>query len=213
MFKLLFEALCFLFLDRKAALIGVRFASFLSHPRSYRFHFCIHDLKTQSFLESMESDDAAKSVVTSFNILSKLGLCTLGLRGRSIMLVKPSDPQVVSQITDRIAALFRLPPQKVCIRMNTRTVNDDFDPAAFEDMFHCLSPKITAFWNAEDAMRRDDKARVAEPIADAAVSVGLLVLAPIAHEAASLRPFAEALHADEEEPVWPPASASNFHFL
>ena len=145
-----------LFLFRKAALIGVRFASFLSHPRSCRFHFFISHLKTQSSLESMESDDAAKSVVTSFNILSKLGLCTFRQRGRSITLVKPSDPQVVSQITDRIAALFRLPPEMVWIRMNTRTVNDGFDPAAFDDMFHRLSPKITAFWNAEDAIRRDD---------------------------------------------------------
>ena len=66
-------------------------------------------------------------------------------------MVKPADPQVVSQITDRIAALFRLPPEKVFFRMNTRTVNDDFDPAAFGDMFQRLSPKMTAFWNAAHA--------------------------------------------------------------
>ena len=60
-------------------------------------------------------------------------------------------------------------------------------------------------------MRRDDKAGVAEPIADAAVSVGLLALAPIAHEAASLRPFAEALHADEEELFF--ASSVGIRFL
>ena len=202
-----------MFLVRKAALIGVRFASFLSHPRSYRFHFCIHDLKKQSFLESMESDDAAKSVVTSFKILSKLGLCTFGLRGRSINLVKPSDPQVVSQITDRLAALLRMFPQNVCDLMNTRPANDVFDPAAFDDIFYRLSPKITAFWNAEDAMRRDDKAGEVEPIADTAVSVGLLALSPIAHDAASLRPLAEALHADEEVQVLRPVQASHSYFL
>ena len=115
-------------------------------------------------------------------------------------------------LTARIAALFRLPPEKVCFLMSTRTVNDDFDPAAFDDLFHRLSPKITAFWNAEDAMRRDDKVRVAVPIADAAVSVWPLASAPIAHEAASEGFLAEALHADEAEPVWPLASASNSYF-
>ena len=64
------------------------------------------------------------------------------------MLVKPADPLVLSQITDRIAALFLLPPEKVFSRMNTTTVNDDFDPAAFGDLFQRLSPKITAFLNA-----------------------------------------------------------------
>ena len=128
-------------------------------------------------------------------------------------MVKPSDPQVVSQITDRIAALLRLPPEKVCFRMNARTVNDDFDTGAFDDMFRRLSPKIAAFWNAEDAMRRDDKAGVAEAIADAAVSVGYLASAPIAHEAPSVRPLAEALHAVEEQPVWPRAWAQWLHCL
>ena len=161
----------------------------------------------------MESDDAAKSVVMSFKILAKLGLCTCGLRGRSIKLVKPSDPQVVSQITDRLAALFRMFPQNVCDLMNTRLANDGFDPAAFGETFYRLSPKITAFWNAEDAMRRDDKAGEVEPIADTAVSVGLLASSPIAHDAASLRPLAEALHADEEEPGWPPVQASQSYFL
>ena len=127
-------------------------------------------------------------------------------------MVKPADPQVLSQITDRIAALFHLPPEKVLLRMNTRTVNDDFDPAAFGDMVQRLDPKITAFWNAGDAMRGDDKVGVAVPIADAAVSVWPLASAPIAHEAASVWPLAEALHADEAEPVWPPASASNSQF-
>ena len=124
--------------------------------------------------------------MTSFKILSKLGLCTFGQRGGSITLVKPFDPQVVPPLTARIAVLFRLPPEKVCALMNTRTVNDDFEPSAFDDLFHRLSPKITAFWNAEDAMRRDDKAGVPVPIADAAVSVGSLASAPIAHGAASV---------------------------
>ena len=62
-------------------------------------------------------------------------------------------------------------------------------------------------------MRRDDKAGVAEAIADAAVSVGPLALAPIAHEAASVRISAEALHADEEELVWHPSSASGLTYL
>ena len=62
-------------------------------------------------------------------------------------------------------------------------------------------------------MRRDDKAGVAEAIADAAVSVGPLASAPTAHEAASVRPLAEALHGDEEEPVWPPAWASLLDYL
>ena len=71
--KLLFEALyVFLFLVRKAA-TGVRFASFLSNPRSCIFYFCIHDMKRLSFLQSMESDDAVKSVVTSFKILASSG--------------------------------------------------------------------------------------------------------------------------------------------
>ena len=65
-------------------------------------------MKKLSFLESMESDDAAKSVVMSFKILAKLGLCTFGLRDGSIKMVKSSDPQMVSQITDRLAALFRV---------------------------------------------------------------------------------------------------------
>ncbi len=56
-------------------------------------------------------------------------------------------------------------------------------------------------------MRRDDKAGVAEAIADAAVSVVPLASAPIAHEAASVLPLAEALHADAEELVCHPASA------
>ena len=68
-------------------------------------------------------------------------------------------------------------------------------------------------WNAEDAMRRDDKAGEVEPIADTAVSVGLLALSPIAHDAASLRPLAEALHADEEVQVWRPVQASHSYFL
>ena len=97
--------------------------------------------------------------------------------------------------------------------MIARNFNDDFDPSAFDDLFHHLSPKITAFWNAEDAMRRDDKADVAVPIADAAVSVGFLASAQIAHGAASAWPLAEAHHADEEEPDWPQDSASNSHFL
>ena len=214
MLERIFEALHFLlFLVRKAALIGVRFASFLSHPRSCRFYFCINDLKKLSFLESMESDDAAKSVLTCFKILAKLGLCTCGLRGRSIKLVKPSDPRVVSQITDRLAALFRMFPQNVCDLMNTRPANDVFDPAAFDDIFYRLSPKITAFWNAEDAMRRDDKAGEVEPFADTAVSVGFMALSPNAHVAASLRPLAEALHADEQEPISPPVQASHSYFL
>ena len=97
--------------------------------------------------------------------------------------------------------------------MITRTVNDKFEPSAFDYLFHRLSPKITAFWNAEDAMRRDDKADVARPIADAAVSVGSLASAQIAHGAAFTWPLAEAHHADEEEPDWPQVSASNSHFL
>ena len=104
----------------------------------------------------MGSEDAAKSVLTIFYNLSKLGLCIFGQRGGSITLVKPSDPQLVSLLTARIAALFRLPPEKVCFLMNSQAVNDDFDPAAFDDLFHRLFPKITAFWNAEDAIRRDD---------------------------------------------------------
>ena len=161
----------------------------------------------------MDSDDVAKSVLTSFKILAKLGLCICGLRGRSIKLVKPSDLRGVSQIAGRIAALLRMSSQNVCDLMITRLANDGFDPAAFDDTFYRLSPKITAFWNAEDAMRRDDKAGEVEPIADTAVSVGLLALSPIAHDAASLRPLAEALHADEEEPVWPPVQASYSYFF
>ena len=62
-------------------------------------------------------------------------------------------------------------------------------------------------------MRRDDKAGVAEAIADAAVFVGPMASAPIAHEAGFVRPLAEALHADEEELVWHPASASYLTYL
>ena len=80
----------------------------------------------------MESDNAVKSVVTFFEILAKLGLCTFGLRGGSIKMVKPSDPQVVSQITDRLAALLRVFPKNVCDLMNTRPAHDVFDPAAFD---------------------------------------------------------------------------------
>ena len=54
--------------------------------------------------------------------------------------------------------------------MNTRPANDVFDPAAFDDLFYRLLPKITAFWNSEDAMRRDDKAGEVALIADTAVS-------------------------------------------
>ncbi len=127
-------------------------------------------------------------------------------------MVKPSDPQVVSLLTARISALFRLPPERVSFRMNTRFVNHDFDSAAFEDLFHRLSPKITAFWNAEDAIRRDDLVGVAVPIADAAVSVCFLASAPISHQAASVRPLSEVLHADEAEPVCPVVSALSSQF-
>ena len=124
-------------------------------------------------------------------------------------MVKPSDPQVVSLLTARISALFRLSPDRVSLRMNTRFCNNDFDSAAFDDLFHRLSPKITAFWNAEDAIRRDDLVGVAVPIADAAVSVCFLASAPISLQAASVRPLSEVLHADEAEPVCPVVSASN----
>ena len=178
--KFSFRSSCFLFLVRRAAFIGVWFASFLSHPRSIRTHFCIHDLKKQ-YQGSMGSDDAARSVLTSFKILSKLGLCTFGQRGGSITLVKPSDPLVIPPLTARIASLFRLPPDRVCAVMITRDGSDQFEMSASDDLFHCLSPKITAFWNAEDAMRRDDQADAGVPIADAAVSVGSLASAQIAH--------------------------------
>ena len=97
--------------------------------------------------------------------------------------------------------------------MNTRTVNDDFDLGAFDDMFRRLSHKITAFWNAENAMRGRDQADAGVPIADAAVCVGSLASAQIAHGAAFAWLPAEAHHADEEEPDWPQASASNLHFF
>ena len=148
-----------------------------------------------------------------FKILSKLGLCTFGQRGGSITLVKPSDPQVVSPLTARIAVLFRLPAEKVCALMITRDVNDKFELSAFDDLFHRLSPKTTAFWNAEDGMRRDDKAGVSVPIADAAVSFGSLASAPIVHGAASVRSLVEAHDADEEEPVCSQASASNVPYF
>ena len=101
---------------------------------------------------SLGSDDAAKSVCIAFKILTKLGLCSSGQRGGSITLAKPSDPQGVSPLTARIAVLLRLPPEKVCALMITRDVNDDFELSAFDDLFHRLSPKITAFWNAEDGI-------------------------------------------------------------
>ena len=123
-------------------------------------------------------------------------------------MVKPSDPQVVSPLTARIAVLLRLPPEKVCALMITRDVNDDFSLSAFDDLFHRLSPKMTAFWNAEDGMRRDDKAGVSVPIADAAVSSGSLASAPIVHGAASVRSLVEAYDLDEAEPVCCRASAS-----
>ena len=59
-------------------------------------------------------------------------------------LVKPSDPQVVWQQTFRFAAFF-LCHDKVFQIMQTRVVNEAFDSAIFDDMFHRLSPKITAF--------------------------------------------------------------------
>ena len=123
-------------------------------------------------------------------------------------MVKPSDPQVVSQLTARIAVLFRLPPEKVCALMITRDVNDEFDLSAFDDLFHRLSPKITAFWNAEDGMTRDDQPGVSAPIADAAVSFGSLASSPIVHGTASARSLVEANLSDEEKPVCFSASAS-----
>ena len=122
-------------------------------------------------------------------------------------------PQGTSLLTARISALFRLPPERVSFRMNTRFVNHDFDSAAFEDLFHRLSPKITAFWNSEDAVRRDELVGVAVPIADAAVSVWSPSSASTAHQAASVRPLSEELHADESEPVCPVVSASNSQFF
>ena len=113
-------------------------------------------MTSKQYHGSMGSEDAAKIVLTTLKILSKLGLCIFGQRGGSIMLVKPSDAQVVSLLTARIAALICLPADKVFFLMNTRAVNDDFDPAGFDDLFHRLLPKITALWNAEDAIRRDD---------------------------------------------------------
>ena len=184
----------------------------MSHPRSIRSYFCIHDLKKQ-YQGSLGSEDAAKSVCIAFKILAKLGLCTSGQRGGSITLVKPSDPQVVSPLTARIAVMLRLPPEKVCALIITRDVNDDFSLSAFDDLFHRLSPKITAFWNAEEGMRRDDKSGASVPIADAAVSSGSLASAPIVHGAASVRSLVEAHDADEEEPVCSQASASNITYF
>ena len=106
-----------------------------------------------------------------------------------------------------------MPPEKVCALMITRDVNEKFELSAFDDLFQCLSPKITAFWNVEDGMRRDDKAGVSVPIADAAVSLGSLASAPIVHGAASVRSLVEAHDADEEEPVCSQASASTVPYF
>ena len=95
----------------------------------------------------------------------------MGQRGGSITLAKPADPQAVASLSDMLAALFRMPPDKLFFLMSGRNANEMFDPAVFDDWFHRLSPKISAFLLAEDAMRRDDGVAVAAPIADAAVSV------------------------------------------
>ena len=58
---------------------------------------------------------------------------------------KFSDSHVVSQLTDRTAALFHLPPEKVCFRMITRNVKDFLLSVAVEDMFQRLFSKITVF--------------------------------------------------------------------
>ena len=91
--------------------------------------------------------------MTSFQILSKLGLCISGQRGGSITLVKPFDPLVIPPLTARIASLLRLPPDRVCAVMISREGSDQFEMSAFDDLFHCLSSKITAYWTVEDAMR------------------------------------------------------------
>ena len=187
--------------------MGVWVVPSLSHPRSSRSYHCIHDLKKQ-YQGSLGSEDAAKSVCIALKILSKLGLCTSGQRGGSITLVKAADPQVVKQLTARIAVLFRLPPEKVCALMITRDVNEKFELSAFDDLFHRLPPKIAAFWNAEDGMRRDDKSVASVPNADAAVSSGSLASAPTVHGAASVRSLVGAHDADEEEPVCSQTSAS-----
>ncbi len=62
-------------------------------------------------------------------------------------------------------------------------------------------------------MRRDDRAGKVEPHADTAVSVAFSVLSPISHDAAFLRPLAEALHADAEEPGLSSVQASHSYFL
>ena len=192
----------FLFRVRLAALLGVCLVWSLSHLRSIRRHIFSHDFIKQ-YQGSMSPEDAALCVSTSFKILSQFGLCTFGQKGGSIALVKPSDPEVLLLLISRISALFRLPPERVSVRMNTRLVNHDFDPAAFEDLFHRLSPKTTAFWNSEDAVRRDELVGLAVPIADAAFAVGSPSSASTAHHAVSDRPLSEELHADESEPVRP----------
>ncbi len=73
--------------------------------------------------------------------------------------------------------------------MKTRTVNDDFDSAAFGGMFQRLSLRITA------------------------VAVGPLASASIAHEADFVRALREALHADEEELLWHTASELYITYL
>ena len=187
--------------------MGFGLFRFWSYLRSIRSYHCIHDLKKQ-YQGSLGSEDAAKSVCIAFKILTKLGLCSSGQRGGSIRLVKPSDPQVVSPLTARIAVLLRLPSEKVRALMITRDANENFSLSAFDDLIQRLSPKIIAFWNAEDGMRRDDKSVASVPNADAAVSSGSLASAPTVHGAASVRSLVEAHDLDEEEPVCCHAPAS-----
>ena len=109
--------------------------SSLSHPRLIRSRFCIYELNVQ-YQGSMAHGDAGDGVLTLLKILSTLGCCTMGQRGGSITLGKISDPVVVFPLTARLAALCRLPHDKLLNLMNTRMVNDKFDPGVLDDLLH-----------------------------------------------------------------------------
>ena len=90
----------------------------------------------------------------------------MGIRGGSCTLLKPFDQEVVAPLSAKLFALFRLSLPKMTLLMTSRAANPDFDQVVFDEWFIRLSPKVSAFFQAEDAMRQDDPVGGGDPIAD-----------------------------------------------
>ena len=94
-------------------------------------------------------------------------------------MLKHFDPEGVAILTAKLAALFRLPLGRLTFLINTRTANPEFDRAVFDELFLRLSPKVSAFFQADDAMRQDDSVVGGHLIADDPANVWPMVRAVV----------------------------------